>query len=89
MERPDNGNTAMIGVKQEGKPCIRCGCTLRYIKDKGCVQCRQTKSMYRQRSYRDETKNLKALLSEALLCIKWDEEPELVGKIRTVVESES
>jgi hypothetical protein len=40
--------------------------------------------MYRQRSYRDETKNLKALLSEALLCIKWDEEPELVGKIRAV-----
>lgn len=76
----------MTEIKQEGKPCIRCGCTLRYTKDKGCVQCRQTKSMYRQRSYRDETKNLKALLSEALLCIKWEEEPELTNKIRAVIK---
>lgn len=27
------------GVKYEGKPCIKCGSTLRYAKDKKCVEC--------------------------------------------------
>lgn len=78
----------MSSEKIDGRPCQKCGCTVRYAKDKGCVQCRQTKSLAKQREYREQIKEiaeLRALLQEAVLCIRWDEEPELTERIKAAL----
>jgi hypothetical protein len=37
------------GEKYEGKPCIKCSSTERYVKSRGCVVCmRKRKAEYRQ-----------------------------------------
>ena len=48
-------------ISFEYKPCRRCGCTLRYVSNKGCVECtkhrnKQTDAAQSRKKYRNSTK---------------------------------